>query len=279
MDDRGRYRRFVVQQVTLDALMRRLTDTPEIPADELLQEAAAVLAGTILMASGISGEGPGTFDSTVTLSKLLPKIARYRDEFYERLFNKIGGKHAERLKHEAAERRQPFGGARQHLNAQLARQRASQLEHVHLAKIFARMGHTEAAQREARVVPCASARMQCQIDCLMTSAQLECDRGQLDEAAGLLPQIVELLKRAIHCGAVVDPWNILGFDAHYSLFPALENSVRDHRADELVAMMDGLWALYSRVWSEAAAVDDETLPAAVARQFKETAGWWHKFAV
>src|SRR5262245_31101087 len=279
IDNKGRYRRFVVQQVTLDALMRRITDTPDIPHDELLLEAAAVLAGTILMASGISGEGPGTFDSTVTLSKLLPKIARYRDEFYERLFNKIGGAHSERLKAEAAERRQPFGGARQHLNAQLARQRASQLEHVHLAKIFARMGQTAAAQKEASIVPCAAARMQCQIDCLMTSGQVACEEGNLEAAANLLPQIVDLLKRAIHCGAVVDPWNILGFDAQYSLFPALENSVRDHRADELVALMDRLWALYSRVWSEAAAVDNVELSKQVARQFKETATWWHKFAV
>ena len=36
IDNKGRYRRFVVQQVTLDALMRRLTDTPDIPRDELL---------------------------------------------------------------------------------------------------------------------------------------------------------------------------------------------------------------------------------------------------
>src|SRR6185369_13859703 len=186
---------------------------------------------------------------------------------------------AERLKHEAAERRQPFGGARQHLNAQLARQRASQLEHVHLAKIFARMGQTAPAQHEASVVPCASARMQCQIDCLLTSGQLACDRGQLDEAARFLPKIVDLLKRAVHCGAVIDPWNILGFDAQYSLFPALENSVRDHRADELVALMDRLWALYSRLWSEAAAVDDAALSAQVSKEFKETAVWWHKFAV
>lgn len=279
IDNKGRFRRFIVQQVTLDALMRRFTDAPDIPHEELLVEAAAVLAGTILMASGISGEGPGTFDSSMTLSKLLPQIARYRDEFYERLFNKIGGQHAERLKHEAAERRQPFGGARQHLNAQLARQRASQLEHVHLAKIFARMGQTAAAQHEASVVPCASARMQCQIDCLLTSGQLACDRGQFDEAARSLPKIVDLLKRAVRCGAVVDPWNILGFDAQYSLFPALENSVRDHRADELVALMDRLWALYSRLWSEAAAIDDAALSAQVSKEFKETAVWWHKFAV
>lgn len=279
IDNQGRYRRFVVQQVTLDALMRRLHDTPDISAEELLFEAAAVLAGTVLMASGISGDGPSTFDSTITLSKLLPKIAKYRDEFYERLFRKAGGKHAERLRAEATERRQPFGGARQHLNAQLARQRASQLEHVHLARIFARMGHTAPAQREANVVPCAAARMQCQIDCLMTAGQTACDAGRLEEAAALLPQIVEWLKRAIQCGAVIDPWNILGFDAHYSLFPALENSVRDHRADELVLLMDRLWALYSRVWSETAAVANVELSKKVARQFKDTATWWNRFAV
>ncbi|MBC7853721.1 MAG: hypothetical protein IAF94_09820, partial [Pirellulaceae bacterium] len=124
IDNQGRYRRFVVQQVTLDALMHRLHEAPQLAAEELLFEAAAVLAGTVLMASGISGEGPATFDSTTTLAKLLPRIAKYRDEFYERLFKKTTGEHAERLRVEAAERRQPFGGARQHLNAQLARRRA-----------------------------------------------------------------------------------------------------------------------------------------------------------
>ena len=107
IDNQGRYRRFVVQQVTLDALMRRLTDAPDIPADELLFEAAAVLAGTILMASGISGEGPATFDSTVTLSKLLPKIARYRDDFYERLF----ATRQRRARRAAARSKRPSGGS------------------------------------------------------------------------------------------------------------------------------------------------------------------------
>src|SRR6185436_7173607 len=117
------------------------------------------------------------------LSKLLPKIARYRDEFYERLFNKIEGAHAARLKTEAAERRQPFGGARQHLNAQLARRRASQLEHVHIAQIYARMGFAESARREANVVPCASARMLCHIDCLLSAVDLAVENHELAEAA------------------------------------------------------------------------------------------------
>ncbi len=278
IDQRGHYRRFVVQQVTLDALMRRLDDPSDIPREELIFEAAAVLAGTILMASGISGEGPGTYDSSISLAKLLPQIARYRDEFYNRLFQKTTGAHAQRLVAEAAEKRQPFGGARQHLNAQLARKRASQLEHVHLARIFARMGNVNAAADQANVVPCASARMICQIDCLLTTGQLACDRSKLDEAAAILPQVMDLIRRAIQCGAIIDPWNILGFDANFSLFPAMENSVRDHRADELVALMDRLFALYSRVWSEAAATDNTELSRRVSRQFKETANWWHRYA-
>jgi hypothetical protein len=278
IDNQGRYRRFVVQQVTLDALMHRLHEAPQLDSEELLFEAAAVLAGTILMASGISGEGPGTFDSTMTLAKLLPRIAKYRDDFYERLFKKTTGEHAERLRVEAEERRQPFGGARQHLNAQLARRRASQLEHVHLARIFARMGNVEAAARQANVVPCASARILCTIDCQLSTGTLACDRGQIEEAAAFLPQVMDLLRRGIACGAIIDPWNILGFDANFSLFPALENSVRDHRADELVALMDRFLAFYSRIWSEAAAVDNKELCKKVSRQFKETAAWWQKYA-
>ncbi|MEZ6077612.1 MAG: hypothetical protein R3C56_18675 [Pirellulaceae bacterium] len=45
-----------------------------------------MLAGTILMASGISGSGPGVFASTVTLASILGPIAAYRDQFYEQLW-------------------------------------------------------------------------------------------------------------------------------------------------------------------------------------------------
>nr|WP_052303608.1 hypothetical protein [Pirellula staleyi] len=279
IDNSGHYSRFVVQQVTLDALMLRLEDTTDLPREELLVEAAAVLAGTILMASGVCGDGPGMYDSGTTLAKLLPRIARYRDQFYERLFTRIGGEHAARLREESQQKRQPFGGARQHLNAQLARRRASQLEHVHLARIFARMGHVKAARRQADVVPCASARMLCQIDCLLTTGHLACDAGDLEKANSLAPQIFRLLERGIQCGAILDPWNIIGFDAHFSLFPAMENSVRDHRADELVSLMDRLFAFYSRIWSEAAAVDRSDLCDNIRDIFQGVASWWHKFAV
>ncbi len=47
----GNYRRFVIQQVTLDALMARTFQERDLPQRELVYEAAAVLAGTILMAA------------------------------------------------------------------------------------------------------------------------------------------------------------------------------------------------------------------------------------
>lgn len=280
IDQRGFYRRYVVQQVTLDSLMERYEQAEGgLPREELLFEAAAVFAGTIIMSTGISGAGPDSHDSTVSLSTLLPKIAAYRDQFYERLLKRLKGEHGKRLRAEAETRRQPFGGARQHLNAALARRRASQLEHVHLAMVFARMGFPDAAAKEADIVPAASARMLCQIECRLASGELAVSRGDLELAARMLDEIRDWLRRGIDCGAILDPWNILGFDANFSLFPSVENTVRDHRADELVMLVEQVFALYSRVWSDAAARHDETLSERVATRFRDLADWWRQFAV
>ena len=111
-----------------------------------------MLAGTILMGSRISGNRPEAHDSSVTLSSLVQQIAVYRDTFYQRLLVQMQGPHAERLRAEAQAVRQPFGGVRQHFNQHLARRRAEQLQHVHLAELFARMGYTEAAR--ARPASC-----------------------------------------------------------------------------------------------------------------------------
>ncbi|MDA1053420.1 MAG: hypothetical protein O3C40_23475 [Planctomycetota bacterium] len=277
IDNQGRYTRFVIQQVTLDALMQRL-DSDAAPLCELMVEAAAVLAGIILMGAGISGAGPDTHDSTTTLSTLLPQIAGYRDAFYERLLSRVPGEHGKRLVAEAAERRQPFGSARQHLNAQLARRRAAQLEHVQLAKIFARMGYPEAAKQESNIVPTPSARMLCRIDCRITATQAAISRQDPERAVTLLSEAVEILHRGIECGALVDPWNILGFDAQFSLFPATENSVHDHRIDELIVLMEEIFGLYSRALAETAGGDNLELAARIANDFRSLANWWRQFA-
>jgi hypothetical protein len=278
IDNNGRYRRFVVQQVTLDALMQRVEEPPDLHPDEVLFEAAAVLAGTILMSTGVCGAGPDMHTSDVTLSTLLPEIAKYRDVFYERLIETTEDPHHSRLRAEETEMRQPFAKARQHLNSQLARRRASQLEHVQLAKIFARMGYPEAAAAEALIVPTVSARILCQIDCKLTATDHVLDREEVAEAVKLLAEVVESLHCGIQCGAIIDPWNLLGFDAQFSLFPALENSVHDHRADDLVDLMEEIFVLYARAWSLAAKGDDQALRAKLESEFQQLTDWWYQYA-
>ncbi len=283
IDGSGYFRRFIVHQVTIDALLDRAEsckNDPENPIDyeEAMIEASAVMAGTMLMASGISGSGPGTYDSNTTLSSLLPVIAGYRDQFYKDLMGRLSPQHRKRLEEEAKTKYQPFGGVRQNLNAQLAQRRASQLVNCRLASIFARMGYPDAAEEQSQIVPVAAARINCQIDCLLNVAAEETTKGNLDDAFATLPKIMSRVKRGIHCGAIVDPWNIIGFDANYSLFPAVENSVRDHRVFDLVDTMDRIFATCSRLWSEAAASDRESMCVAIRKEFVEIVNWWRKYA-
>ncbi len=288
VDNRGYYRRFVLQQITLDSLLSRVNSPPSgicgpegataASRDQLLFEAAAVLAGTILMASGTTGNGPACHSSDVTLSNLLPHIASYRDQFYEELLSRTASRHGERLRAEAKRIRQPFGGARQHLNHELARRRAAQMQHVHLAQLYARMGYPDAALEEAHGVRIASARMLCQIYCLLTTGHQAIDAHQLDVVARQQPEIEDLLQRGIECGALLDPWNIVGFGGNYSLFPALENTVRDFRVDDLIELVEQILDLCARAWTEAAAVDDAAHEAIFSAALERLATWWDKYA-
>lgn len=278
IDNAGNYRRFVIQQVTLDALLARVFEFAKAPRDELLTEAAAVLAGTILMASGITGSGPGAYPSTVTLASLLGPIAQYRDEFYEHLMVRLDGKHLDRLIEEQKIRKQPFGGARQHLNTHLAKQRASQLEHVQLARLFARMGNEPAAKEQSDFVPVPSARIISRLDCLMTAADHYLQLGELDQAAAISPQVVDLVHRGIECGGIVDPWNILGFAGNFARFDGPDSAVHDHRVEDLVQLMEYVFALQSRIWREAAAAGRQDLCSSIERQLREAAQWWRQFA-
>ncbi len=279
LDQQGRYRRFVSQQITLDALLSRVTTESKLPREELLFEAAAVLAGTVLMASGISGGSPSAHDSSVTLGTLLPGIAKYRDAFYVHLIESLDGPHGKRLKKEAKERKQPFGGARQHLNAELARLRATQLEHSHLSRAMARMGLPESAAKYANVIPCASVRIMCRIDCLLTEANQTVHQNQPDRAVKLLIEAESWMHRGIRCGALIDPWNVLGFDGAYPLFNGPDNSVHDYRADDLIEIVESIFASYAKAWNRAIAQRDEATIEAASHRFGTLAHWWHQFAV
>jgi hypothetical protein len=278
LDNQARYRRYVVRKITLDALMERINAASPLPRQERLREGAAVLAGTLLMATGISGYGPSAHDSTSTLATLLPLIVRYRDLFYEHLLQRWQGAHVARLRDEMATTRQAFGGVRQHLNAYLARHRAMQLQQRYLALLFAEMGYPQASREEARRIPAVSVRLLSEILGRLTSGQVEVDQGRLRDAAARLPEIEDLLHRGIACGAFVDPWNILGFQGLFPLSPAREDSTRDPRVEELIQVVEQIVNLYARLMSEAAAAGDTELVQTLTANLKRLAEWWDRFA-
>ena len=276
VDNQGRYRRFVLRSTIPDALLEWLATTPAAPEDASFA-AAAALAGALLLASGMSGHGPDAHDSQTTFATLVPRVARCRDRFYADLLSSLTGSSTERFRAEAAKTGQPFGSARQHLNRYLAQRRAEQVRSQQLALIEARMGYPEAARRHADVIPVASVRIRCEIQIAMTTARAQADRGALAPAAELVARIEDLLHRGIECGALVDPWNILGFGGQFSLFPALENSVADPRVDQLLSVVDQVFSSYEAILSKTAA-DGAALHRGLAHRLGRFADWWDRFA-
>lgn len=278
VDSDGYFSRFIIHQITIDSMLTRVEQESELPRDELMYEASAVLACTMLMGSGISGRGPGAWDSTMTLGQLVPQIAAYRDQFYQTLLRKMPAAHRDRLLAEAKLRHQPFGAARQHINHQLGAHRDRQLVHSRVATLYARMGYESAALTQADSVQVAATRINTRLDCLLSTAAVALRNQKLDTAVGILPRLFSLIRRGIECGALPDPWTILGFDGNFSLFPATENTVRDHRVDDLVELMNQVFQLCSQLWADTAAADRKELAEKVRDFFRELAQWWRKFA-
>ncbi|MCA9076070.1 MAG: hypothetical protein KDA93_13665 [Planctomycetaceae bacterium] len=278
IDIKGQYTRFVLRRIILDALVRWVEDEQAgVARDERLFDAAAALSGTILMASSISGAGPETHDSTVSLTSLLPIIARRRDEFYNRLMESLTGSRKSRLDREAELTQQPFGHVRQYLNMTVASYGARQVQYRELAYLFARMGHGDASRRQAHVIPSASARFECEIQCRVGAARRCLDRGAIERAVESVVEAVDLLHRGIECGALVDPWNILGFHGQFPLFTSREDAIPDGRIETLMLLMDDLFSVYARCLGEAAALGNTQLSEDISRRFLDLAEWWDKF--
>lgn len=278
IDKDGYYRRFVIHRTTLDAIMSRvwIENNPE-RQQEYEYEAAAVLAGTILMASGICGGHVQSHDSTVSLGTLTPIVAAYRDLFYERLIEKTPEPLKTRLLEESHRLFQPFAGVRQYLNQFLAKKRADQLQRFSLARTYARMGYFKESKHQSNIIETTASRLLSEIDCYITKAHLSADTGNIEEATNCLTQIEELLYRGLDCGAFPDPWFILGFDSQYSLFPSIENGIHDHRLDGLIDLLNDIFDLYSRLQKEAAAVGNTELRLELSDKMSNLADWWDQF--
>ncbi len=277
IDLKGRYRRFVIRRVIIDSLLDWQKKQKRVTSEEVLFDMSAVLCGTILMASAISGDGPECHDSNVTLSSLLPRVARQRDRFYAWLLDSATGQRAKRLKKHAKTTRQPFGHVRQSLNMYLANYGTQQVQRRQLAHLFARMGYAEASLRQAAIIPCASARFECEVLCRVHGARRVVEMGRIDEASRLLGEAEEYLHRGIECGALVDPWNILGFQGLFPLFSSREDSVPDQRVEILLHMMDALLDAYTRTWEEAAARGETKMAGMISVRYEALAEFWDKF--
>mgnify|MGYP006274901431 CR=1 FL=1 len=294
IDTQGFYRRMVVQQATLDGILswpdaaavESGVQTPE-RRSQLVRESAAVLAGVMLMASGLCGHGPGSLASGLSLADLLPKIAGYRDEFYRWLVTRLPADHRHRLDEETSRLRQPFGGVRRHINSLLAGRRARQVESVALAGTFARLGRSAGAERMAGMVPAASARMAARITGRVVAAhRILRDKGRAgvpgiaaaDAALDELDAADALLLRAVDCGALVDPWNILGLGGQFPLHESGGESVTDPRVTDLVSITAGILDGYAAVWRQASADGPPAAAARAARAIERLGGWWDRFA-
>ncbi|MEZ6056014.1 MAG: hypothetical protein R3C01_04850 [Planctomycetaceae bacterium] len=279
IDTKGHYTRLVIRRIVLDTLTEWVSlTTPKMSANERLFDAAAALCGTILMASSVSGAGPDSHDSTVSLTTLLPIIARRRDEFYARLISQATGARAKRLEAIRSKTRQPFGHVRQFLNLKLSSYGANQVQHRELAMLEARMGYVEAARQDAAAIPAASIRIETEIQAELSTALRELREGKVESASDRLVVVEDFLHRGIDCGAIVDPWSILGFQGQYPLFQSREDSIPDSRIESLLAIMEDVFHVYTRAMVEAAILGKSSLQKDLSRRYQTLAEWWDRFA-
>ena len=104
------------------------------------------------------------------------------------------------------------------------------------------------------------------------------DREQAYDVCRLLTEIEELLHRGIHCGAYVDPWNILGFQGNFPLFTSREDAIPDQRVEILLDQMERLFGTFSKALSECAAQGRKDLADHVLARFEAVTDFWDQFA-
>lgn len=277
----GYYHRFIVRQVILDALLDWMDAQmrfEKVPYEEALFDASAALSGTILMASSISGAGPDTFDSMTSLSTLLPIVARQRDQFYEHLMQGMSGERAARLRKHQEQTQQPFGHVRHALNMFLSSHGARQVRNHELALMYARMGFADESRRQASIIPAASSRFETEIQWRLRIAHQETQEARFEAAEELMQEILQLQRRAIECGAFMDPWNILGFGGQFSLFANREDAVPDVRVETLVDMQERIFSLFAEILRESAMAGRTDVVERVGSAFRREAEIWDNYA-
>ncbi|HID21312.1 MAG TPA: hypothetical protein EYP14_02800, partial [Planctomycetaceae bacterium] len=209
---------------------------------------------------------------------MVRRIAGYRDEFYTRLLARLDSEHGRRLREEAAKRGQPFAGVRQSFNEYLAQRKAEQIRLTEIAYLFSLLGYPQLSRQYAACIRTASVRIISEIYCRTTDAWHALKEGRPGEAVVEVREAAGLLKRGIDCGAIVDPWNILGFQGQFSIFQARQNSMPDPRVPQLIAIVNELFELLGRAITGATIEGDAAARAAAETLLSQLAEWWDRYA-
>ncbi len=190
----------------------------------------------------------------------------------------LSGERAERLKKHKEATQQPFGHVRHALNMFLSSYGARQVRNRELAMMYARMGFAEESRRQASIIPAASIRFETEIQWRLRIGQQELIQGNFEQAEQILYEIQDLERRAIECGAFVDPWNILGFQGQYPLFANREDTVPDVRVESLIELKERIFSFYATVLREAAMAGRQDVIDRVSVHFQVQAEAWDRYA-
>ena len=141
----------------------------------------------------------------------------------------------------------------------------------HVSRLYAQLGYPQASREQSSLVPAASARFETEIEWRLVSAHRGLQRGEVLEVKRLLGEVEDHLDRGIGCGALADPWNIIGFQGMFPLFSSREDVVPDQRIADLIEIVESLFGIYSLALGEAAAVSDPETFASLSSAFERRA--------
>ena len=119
--------------------------------------------------------------------------------------------------------------------------------------------------------------MMCEMRCLMSVAHLAIERGRLEKPPPGCPtsRICSIGRSNAERWSI--PGTFWGLAASTACFPPIENSVPDHRVDELLDMMSDIFILYIRILTRPP--PRATRPcSSICETARRAGAWWDRFA-
>ena len=104
------------------------------------------------------------------------------------------------------------------------------------------------------------------------------DKDSLERAVDTLSEAKDLLLRGIDCGALVDPWNILGFAGQFPLHEPGGEALPDSRVDDLIGSVGNLLECACMVWQRSCLESNKKISAEASSLVEELASWWDQYA-